>query len=308
MVGANCDRLFLPEDVAAGTRGGALDVAARAGRFEAESWRVRRDGTRFWANAVLSAVRAADGALAGFAEVTTDFTERRRFEEELASARERLRVLAQRLASVGEEEKARLAREIHDVLGGELTGLKLDAAWILRRLPRLKGPECGAVAERLASMMSQLDATVQTVRRIATGLRPQMLDDLGLPATVEWQALEFQERSGLEVAVMVPEAPTPIVPERGTALFRIFQELLTNIARHAGARRVRVKLTFERGEAVLAVEDDGRGVTDAEGASPRSLGIVGMRERAALFGGSLDIAGASGKGTRALLRIPLGHG
>ena len=198
-----------------------------------------------------------------------------------------------------------LAREIHDVLGQELTGLKLDSAWLARRIDRLSQPGREVLLERLDTMVSRLDGCMQIVRRIATGLRPGMLDDLGLAAAIEWQSHEFEERAGIVVELSLPEEALNVDRDRATAVFRIFQELITNTARHSGAHHVSVALR-RRGDTIeLEVSDDGRGITPQEQSRPDALGILGMRERAAQFGGSLDIRGADPQGTRASVRIPV---
>jgi signal transduction histidine kinase len=198
----------------------------------------------------------------------------------------------------------RLSREIHDVLGQELTGLKLDLSWLARRIALTPLPPVAPLLERLATMASGVDGCVQTVRRIATGLRPAVLDDLGLDEAIEWQAHEFQARSGIRVDLSLPESALKIDRARTTALFRIFQELITNVARHSGATAVSVQLIPEAGWVVLEVSDNGRGITAAELAMPNALGLLGMRERAAQFGGSVGIHADKGQGTRAVIRLP----
>ncbi len=298
---------YVGADASAGRPAAELAVAARDGRFEDETWRARKDGSRFWAHVVTIALRGQEGELTGFAKVVADLTERRRYEEELAAAAERLRALAAHGDAVSEQQRSELAREIHDVLGAELTGLKMDTAWLVRRLERSGLPEAerGPLVERLRAMSGQIDGSIQNVRRIATGLRPGVLDDLGLYAAIEWQAREFEERSGLRVELALPAERFSVERERATAVFRILQELLTNVARHAAARQVSVRV--ERGERDLRLEvaDDGRGITREELEAVKALGILGMRERAALFGGSILISGAPGRGTLAVLRIPI---
>jgi signal transduction histidine kinase len=216
-----------------------------------------------------------------------------------------MRALAARLAEVAEQEKMRLAREIHDVLGQELTGLKLDVSWLARRIALVSDPPREPLLKRLTAMASQIDGCVQTVRRIATGLRPGVLDDLGLDEAIEWQAHEFQSRAGIRVEISLPESELNIDRDRATAIFRIFQELITNVARHSGATGMSVQLTPEMGGVVLEVSDNGRGITAAEISMPNALGLLGMRERAAQFGGSLEIQGTKGQGTRAVVRMPV---
>jgi len=218
--------------------------------------------------------------------------------ERLRASEEMLRALAAREQSVREEERARIAREIHDQLGQALTGLKMDLTWLNARLPAQKG-----VAEKVKSMFGLIDDTIQSVRKIATLLRPEVLDQLGLAAAVGWQAREFQARTGIRCKVSVPSDAVAAGPELSTAAFRIFQELLTNVARHARATRVDVALRADGGRLVLEVQDNGKGISEAEVSGSRSLGLLGMRERATAFGGSVEFAG--GKGTRVSVVLPL---
>jgi PAS domain S-box-containing protein len=305
VVGRPSSCLYPPEDVHAGKRGAMLHLAAVHGKIQDDGWRVRKDGSRFWAEAVIAAIADSSGTLLGYAEVARDGTERMYLEHSLADAHDRMRALAARLAQVAEQEKMRLSREIHDVLGQELTGLKLDLSWLARRLVLVPDSVRQPLVERVATMASQIDSCVQTVRRIATGLRPGVLDDLGLAEAIEWEAHEFQARAGIRVDLSLPETELELDRDRATAVFRIFQELLTNVALHAGATAVSVELTPGVGWVALEVSDDGRGITPKELAMPDALGLLGMRERAAQFGGSLEIEGTSGQGTRGLLRIPV---
>jgi PAS domain S-box-containing protein len=304
VVGRPSSCLYPPEDVNAGKHAAVLHVAALHGKVHDDGWRLRKDGSRFWAEVVIAAIADSAGALVGYAEVARDGTERMHLEHDLADAHDRMRALAARLAEVAEQEKLRLSREIHDVLGQELTGLKLDLSWLTRRMALVPDPPREPLLRRLETMASQVDACVQTVRRLATGLRPGVLDDLGLAEAIEWQAHEFQARAGIRVDLSLPESELELDRDRATAIFRIFQELITNVARHASATGVSVQLTPESGGVVLEVSDNGRGITPAELAMPTALGLLGMRERAAQFGGSLELQGIEGKGTRAVIRIP----
>ena len=218
--------------------------------------------------------------------------------ERLRASEENLRALAAREQSVREEERARIAREIHDQLGQALTGLKMGLTWLVARLPERK-----SVDARARSMFALIDDTIQSVRKIATLLRPEVLDQLGLAAAVGWQAREFQARTGIRCKVSLPAEPVAAGPELSTAAFRIFQELLTNVARHARATRVEVAMRVEAGRLVLEVHDNGKGIAEAELSGAKSLGLLGMRERATAFGGTVEFAG--GKGTRVTVVLPL---
>ncbi|MDO8544842.1 MAG: histidine kinase [Opitutaceae bacterium] len=230
-----------------------------------------------------------------------DRRERQRAEDKLRRSLEQLRALTTYLQYVREEERTRIAREVHDELGQALTGLKLDMSWLASRLPKTS-PELAAKAR---TMTEHIDETIQTVRRIATELRPGILDSLGLVAAIEWQANEFQTRTGIPCQVRSTVADTEWEHDFTTVFFRIFQETLTNIIRHAKATRVEVRLNEEAGHLVLVVKDNGRGISEEEIAGTKSLGLVGMRERAMLIGGEVSLQGRPGKGTSVALRVPL---
>ncbi len=212
----------------------------------------------------------------------------------------RLRRLAARTQSAREKERARIAREVHDVVGQALTRLQFDVTWLEDqvRTERLQ--------EKLREMEEILDATLRTVQEIATELRPGLLDEIGIVATLEWQTKQFEKRRGIRTQFSSEREETALSRERATAMFRIFQEALTNVARHAEAKQVEVRLTEQEGELVLAVEDDGRGITRREIEAAESLGILGMRERANEWGGKLRIEGLARSGTRLTVRLPIG--
>jgi len=220
--------------------------------------------------------------------------------ERLRESEDKLRRLAAHLISVREEERAHIAREIHDELGQVLTGIKMEVGWLQKRL---KEP---ALLEKTESMSKLIDSTVQTVRKIATGLRPEMLDDMGLVAAVGWQAKEFQKRTGIRCrAKLPPESKYDL--EISTCVFRIFQEILTNVARHARATRVDVELSVTEERFNLEVVDNGVGIADSDLHGRKSLGLLGMQERAMLFGGEVGITGTPGQGTRVSVSIPIGR-
>jgi signal transduction histidine kinase len=231
--------------------------------------------------------------------IASDLSTVKRAEQELRASSEQSRKLAARLLSVREEERTRIAREIHDELGQSLTAVKIDLAWLASRLPRRSAP----ILERIRSTLDLADSIIQSVRRISTELRPGILD-LGLAAAVEWQAQEFQTRTGIRCELQLP-AQEAVAPNVSTALFRILQETFTNVARHSGATRVEVVLQKERDRLVLAISDNGRGFDQADPSLAESLGLLGMRERAAMLGGGLSVSSAPGKGTSVIAWIPL---
>jgi len=231
--------------------------------------------------------------------IASDLSETKRAERELRASSEQLRNLAAHLLTVREEERALLSREVHDELGQSLTAVKMDLAWMEGRLPR----ENAEMLERIRSTRLLADNIIQAIRRISTELRPAVLD-LGLAEALEWQVQEFQARSGIQctVRLLTREA---IESKASTAMFRIFQETLTNIARHAQATRAEVVLRKQRDWLVLLIRDNGRGFDLADPSLSNSLGLLGMRERAAILGGRMNISSAPGKGTTVTAWIPL---
>lgn len=260
----------------------------------------RKDGSPVWALSNVTLVVGEDGEsiLEG---VLLDISERKKVERELKASRRRLRELTRHQQMVREDERTRIAREIHDELGQAMTGMKLDLAWMRSRLPE----NSDVLTERMNSMVGLIDSTIHTMQRIATELRPRILDDLGLVAAIEWQAQEWQSRTGISVSFKAEPEDILISQSRSTSLFRIFQESLTNVARHANATEVRASLRRENGAVTLIVEDNGRGITDREIGHYRSLGLIGMRERALACGGTVDIARADKKGTKVIACLPL---
>lgn len=204
--------------------------------------------------------------------------------------------------AIREEEKARLARELHDELAQSLTALKMDTIWVRDHADG--GLE--TVAGKLSEMVAMLDRTVAATRRIAADLRPLLLDDLGLVPAIEWLASSFTQRCGVPCNLCIPSGLDLELQEPyATAVFRIVQESLVNVAKHAGASQVTVTLEKCSDAVVLVVQDDGRGFCMAAARKPQSLGLMGLRERAQLLGGSAFIKSAPGKGTRIEVRIPL---
>jgi len=230
-----------------------------------------------------------------------EIAERRLAEERLRESEVQLRALAARLFSIREEERARISREIHDELGQVLTGLKMDVMWLAKQLGNDQQP----LLARIETMRQLIDSTVQVVRRISTGMRPEILDDMGLVAAIRWQTKEFQKRLGIRCRIDLPDDQTHLGSEFSTAVFRIFQEILTNIARHAKAQSVSVKMNISKDRLTLQVTDDGIGIREAATQARESLGLLGMRERAQLFGGEVAFDASPGQGTTVSLSLPL---
>lgn len=229
-----------------------------------------------------------------------DITERKQAEEELKSSREQLRNLSAYLRSMREEERTRIAREIHDELGQTLTALKMEVSWLGNRYRDHDG-----LLEKTKSMTELIDSTIQIVKKISSELRPVLLDDLGLVAAIEWQAEEFQKRTGIECKVTLNPHNIVVDKELSINIFRILQEALTNVIRHAAATQAEVCLEQREGEIVLTIRDNGRGITEDQASDTRSFGLVGMRERASFMGGKARIEGAENKGTIVTVTFPL---
>jgi PAS domain S-box-containing protein len=235
--------------------------------------------------------------------ITREITELKRAEEDRQRSLEQLRALAARLQHVREEERKHVAREIHDQLGQALTAIKLDLKSLALELPAKQEQPIN----RTSSILTLIEDTIHIVQRISTELRPEMLDDLGLVTTLEWAAEEFAKRTGVKCCLDLPDESTLVDPDAATAIFRIFQETLTNVARYAGANEVTARLIKDDQELTLEVHDDGHGIADEKIDSAESLGILGMRERALLLGGQFTISGAPGRGTTVRVRIPRVH-
>ena len=231
--------------------------------------------------------------------IASDLSEVKRAELEVRASGVQLRKLAARLLSVREEERTRIAREVHDELGQSLTAVKMDLAWMAVRLPR-KNAE---VRKRIRSTRQLATRIIESIRRISTDLRPGVLD-LGLAAAVEWQVQEFQAQTGIRCELRLLTQET-FAPEISTTLFRILQETLTNVARHAKATRVVVVKEKQGERLVLRIKDNGRGFDPEDPSISKSLGLLGMRERAAILGGRVNISSAPGKGTSVTAWVPL---
>ena len=225
----------------------------------------------------------------------------------MLESRERLRKLAARLNAAREEERTRIARDIHDELGQTLTGLKMDLAWLEERLAaKLPAKNREAFVNRVRTMITLVDTTISFVRRLSSSLRPAMLDDLGLEAAIDWQLRGFAERTGYDYTIELTSENLGADHKLETAMFRIFQEALTNVARHAGATHVDVVLRKRDSQLVLKIRDNGCGIEAAQLDSNQSLGLIGMQERALMCGGELRIERlAQGGGTEVTLTMPI---
>jgi PAS domain S-box-containing protein len=238
--------------------------------------------------------------------VVVDFTERKQAEEHFKTTSEQLRALTASLRSAREAEGIRIAREIHDELGSALTSLRWDLESLEKEIS-----ESGShlqphiLLDRIVSMRGLIDTTISAVRRIASELRPSILDDLGLAEAIEWQAQQFQARTGVICQFHAALDNLVIGHEQATAIFRIFQEALTNILRHAQATTVTISIVENANSLILTIGDDGIGITDSQKSTTHSIGLLGMRERAHLIGGEINITGVVGQGIVVSVRIPI---
>ena len=270
----------------------------------AAEWRVIwPDGSVHWIDGRWRVFKDEQGRPLRFIGIDTDITERKQAEESLRAQTEQLRALTIRLQQVREEERTMVARDLHDQIGQILTAIKMDCDWVTRRLTSHQDAE---LSKRLAASLERIKEATQSLRSICTRLRPGVLDDLGLAAAMEWQLKEFATVTGIQCDISVPQEVFPLDAHRRTAIFRILQEALTNVARHAQAKMVRASLTQQGDKLVLVVQDDGKGITEKEVEDSRtSLGLLGMKERAEACGGEMQIWGDPGKGTTLAVQIPL---
>ncbi len=304
-LGASLER-FIPQRFRAAHHAhvetyGQTGVSSRRMGDTTTLWGLRADGSEFPIEAAIS--QSSEGGLHYYTVILRDVTLRKRHEDALTRSQQELRELSARVLEAREEEKTRIARELHDELGQLLTALKMDLASLRARLPA-GDAETDA---RMAQMGAMLDQTVSSTRRIAADLRPLMLDDLGLADAASWLVEDFARRSGVrcEMKLAADGGFAGVDGNLATAVYRALQESLTNIARHAGAKNAWVILGIENGQLHFEVEDDGRGISPEDLAKVRSLGLRGMRERVGYFGGSFEVARAPRGGTRVRAKVPL---
>jgi PAS domain S-box-containing protein len=274
--------------------------------YQIEKRYIRKDGSVIWGRLTVSLLRdAGEDAILGIGMVE-NITERKIAEQNLQDSLQRLKTLTSHLESVREEERTRVAREIHDDLGQALTGLKIQMASLRRQVEQQKqacSPE--DLLEKIHAMNGQMEQTIKSVRRIATALRPAILDTLGLIPALEWQTREFQQRTNIKCRFFTNLDTLSLDPERTTAVFRIVQESLTNVFRHAKATRVKVQLVQQEDTLILTVQDNGVGIQATQPEAPPSFGLLGMRERAQLLDGDLQILSKPQKGTTIRLQLPI---
>jgi PAS domain S-box-containing protein len=295
----------LPEGRTVEWRSQAIDHWVRTGEAPLTGGLSQReivhgDGSRRVVQASGFGIRTAAGWRVG--NVVRDVTERVEMERQVRESGQRLRGLTDHTRAAVEEERARISREIHDGLGQTLTALQFDIHWLTRRLRRT-APE---VTAKLEAMSTQIEDAIGNIQQLASELRPHLLDDLGLAAAVEWQVQQFAQRTGLTYRLRMGPDDLDMEPAPATALFRVLQEALTNVARHAEASAVEVTLTQDSDGVELVVRDDGRGITPAQIDNPNALGLIGMGERVERWGGRVGIVGEAGQGTTVSVHILLG--
>lgn len=282
---------------------------ARRKKGEQGSYEVsleRKDGRKVFvfvsANPLFDEYDNFKGSIA----VLTDITNIRLAEQELKKSREQLRDLSLHLQSIIEDGRKQLAREIHDELGQFLTALKMDLAWLSKRLPK-DHKEQDLLLDKTKSMSTLIERTMKYVQRLSSELRPGLLDDLGLVPAMEWQAQEFEKRAKIRCEMSLDSEEIDLDQDLSTVIFRIYQEALTNVARHAQATKVKVSLREKNGTLTLKIKDNGKGIAKDKIYASESLGMIGMRERISPWQGQVKITGTKDRGTTLNITLPLGR-
>lgn len=270
-------------------------------RIEYDATKFRQDGGEVPCIVTVTPFRNGRGELTGIVENFKNISERRQAEKALRHSHQQLRKVTSHLEMAREQERRAMAREIHDELGQSLTCMKMDLHWLTRHL---LGQD-NTVLQKIVEIDKQINHTVHEVQRLSSELRPQLLDDLGLSAAIEWHTNTVHERLGISMdLVSIPE-DISLSDSLNITIFRIFQEALTNVARHAQASQVEIVLVQEADLVSLAVKDNGKGISGEQLNSPNSFGLIGMRERSSLIGGTLRIDSTEKQGTEVTLTIPL---
>jgi PAS domain S-box-containing protein len=304
-LGRNIIDLLLPVETA--ERAKSMDVMAelRAGKHASGDYFLkRRDGSAVRVSISISVVRDEAGAVEALIGISRDVTEISRAREQLVQSEGRLRGLTARLENSREEERTRIARAIHDELGQLLTGLKMDLRWVEGWLEKSDDVRLRPFLDRIVGSTELTDAMIKAVQGIAADLRPGVLDALGLASALDFEARRFQERTGTPCTVEHPEEMPPLSADVTTSLFRIFQECLTNVARHSAATEVDVMLKPDGDEVILCVADNGRGMRDIDRVAVESLGLLGITERVKLLGGNVSFSSVEERGTTVVVRLP----
>ena len=267
---------------------------------------IGKEGDEKWVNQRSTVVNDENGKPGIIEAIITDVTERKTYQKTLEETTEKLRALSNHLQIAREDERLNISREIHDQLGQDLTVLKMEIALLRKKV--MKNPEKTDMkkwAEEMGKINNSIDKIINNVRRIATDLRPDILDKLGISEAIEWHAGEFEKRTGIKCIMITAYQDFTLNLEKSISVFRVFQETLTNIARHSGAVKADISMSTMNGWLTLKISDNGKGITKAETEKGTSLGILGMKERINLLGGLLNIEGEQGKGTVVEIKVPL---
>jgi len=264
---------------------------------------LHKDGRTIWAEHYRVPVFDASGQVVGLEGIARDVTARVEGERKLRESEEQLRQLAARLQTAREEERAEVSRELHDELGQTLTALKIEISRAVAAFA--SEPTSVTTVDRLQSVVGLVDLGIATVKRISARLRPATLDHLGLAEAIRWEATTFKARTGIRCQVRANREESRLSAEQQTALFRILQEALNNVVCHANASSVQVIITETGDRVELRIRDNGRGITAAQATAPGSIGLLGMKERAALVGGTFKVSGQRGKGTVVSVHAPV---
>jgi PAS domain S-box-containing protein len=292
-----------PDDIPRVMEKWLVQIAAGEG-YEDEMRLRRADGEYRWFLVRTAPLHNEQGNVIKWYGVAIDIEDRMRAEEKLKATSEQLRALSARLQSAREEEGTRIAREVHDELGSALTSLRWDLEGIERTFAQSETwSQVPALQKKIADMLELTDTTLNVVKRIASELRPSILDDIGLVAAMRWQARQFEAQAGIVCQCDFRLEEVDLDQQQSTAIFRVFQEALTNVLRHAEATRIDITLEKEDDDFVLTISDNGRGITANEKSEPLSLGLLGMRERVNLIGGTIEITGVEGRGTEIRVRV-----
>jgi PAS domain S-box-containing protein len=330
ILGRHFSVFYSADDIRDGKPPRELEIATRDGRVEDEGWRIRKDGSRFWANVTITAIRDNAGALIGFVKVTRDFTDRMRAQESLrlvnadltaevaerksaearlATSERSLRDLSLHLLRTQDEERKRIGRDLHDSLGQYLAVLKMN----LESLESGMGSNSNGADEQLASCVHLADDALKEVRTISYLLYPPLLEEMGLKSAIPWYLDGFSKRSNIHTTFQADPSFGRITPEGELALFRILQESLTNVHRHSGSSTAAVKLSRMNGEAILEVADSGKGIAPKlqqdfgeNWAGSLGVGLRGMNARVSQLGGKLEVK-STGKGTVVTAHVPVGE-
>lgn len=307
IIGRHFSTFYPEEDKRNGKPQWELEVAQKEGRFEDEGWRIRKDGSRFWANVIITALRDRSGKLVGFGKVTRDFTERMQAKEALARSERSLRDLSLHLLSTQDQERKRIGRDLHDSLGQYLAVLKLKIESVASLV------DARDLAEDLAECVRLTDDSIKEVRTVSYLLYPPMLEEMGLKSAIPWYLSGFSSRSGIKTTLKTQEHFGRLPTETELAMFRVLQESLTNVHRHSGSETAEVRLLKEDGNAVLEVEDKGKGFNSdmleqgsQDWMGALGVGVRGMNERMRQLKGKLEIITREG-GTLVRAIIPVGH-